>query len=307
MFQISIAMAKQVYECNWAPSRVTEEQLNNLVKTGALAKKDVIHWRVPGPENPPTPKDGEVVVFADHLGRGFSPPGSKNFRDVLANFQLRPQDIGPNSVTNICHFQVFCEVYLQEEPTVELFRDFFHLNRRTEFSDGPNTELGGMAVQKRKEVTFPHPKLHSHPKEWNQTWFYCMDTSPSDENPLPGYRPERLSNTHPFPQRLTARERANYAPQLSKLRAFMANGLTGVDLARCWISWSILPLSRRSGLMCEYTGSLKDAQRHIDIQLTDAEVTEAVKKILNEPEAVCAQTGLLPFCTFNKPPAVRII
>ena len=108
-----------------------------------------------------------------------------------------------------------------------------------------------MAVQKRKEVTFPHPKLHSHPKEWNQTWFYYMDTSPSDENPLPGYRPERLSNTHPFPQRLTARERANYAPQLSKLRAFMENGLTGVDLARCWITWSILPLSRRPGLMCE--------------------------------------------------------
>ena len=85
-------------------------------------------------------------MFADHLGRGFSPPGSKKFRDVLANFQLRPQDIGPNSVTNICHFQVLCEVYLQEEPSVELFRDFFHLSRRTKFSDGPNTELGGMAV-----------------------------------------------------------------------------------------------------------------------------------------------------------------
>ena len=67
MFQIFITMAKQVYECNWAPSRVTEEQLNNYVKTGALAKKDVIHWRVPGPENAPIPKDGEVVVFADHL------------------------------------------------------------------------------------------------------------------------------------------------------------------------------------------------------------------------------------------------
>ncbi|SPT17109.1 unnamed protein product [Triticum aestivum] len=160
-----------------------------------------------------------------------------------------------------------------------------------------------MAVQKRKEATFPHPKLHSHPKEWNQTWFYCKDTSPPDEKPLPGYRPEWLSNTHPFPQRLTAKERANYAPQLSKLRAFMANGLTGVDLARCWISWSILPLSWRFGLMCEYTGNLKDARRHIDIQLTDAEVTEAVKKMLNEPEAICAQTGLLPFYTFNKPPA----
>ena len=43
MFQIFLVMAKQVYECNWAPSRVTEEQLNNLVKTGTLAKKDVIH------------------------------------------------------------------------------------------------------------------------------------------------------------------------------------------------------------------------------------------------------------------------
>ena len=79
-------MAKQVYEYNWVPSWVTEEQLNNLAKTGALAKKDVIHWRVPGPENPPTPKDGEIVVFADHLSRGFSPPGLKFFRDVLANF-----------------------------------------------------------------------------------------------------------------------------------------------------------------------------------------------------------------------------
>ena len=44
----------------------------------------------------------------------------------------------------------------------------------------------------------------------------------------------------------------------------------------------MLPLSRRSGLMCEYTGELEDSQRHINIQLTDEEVTESVKKILNE-------------------------
>src|SRR3954467_15594291 len=83
----------------------------------------------------------------------------------------------------------------------------------------------------------------------------------------------------------------------------MANGLTGVDLARCWISWSILPLSQRSGLMCEYMGSFDDPLRHVNIHLTDEEVTEAVKKILNEPEHVCAHTGLLPFCATNKPPA----
>ena len=69
----------------------------------------------------------------------------------------------------------------------------------------------------------------------------------------------------------------------------------------------MLPLSRRPDLMREYTGSLTDPQRHINIQLTEAEITKAVKKILNEPEVVCSQTGLSPFCTFNKPPAVRII
>ena len=139
------------------------------------------------------------------------------------------------------------------------------MNHRTEFTDGPNTELGGVSIQKRKDVSFPHAKHHSHPKDWNQTWFYCRDTSPPDENPLPGYRAHRLTNTHPFPQRLTAKERSKYAPQLSKLRAFVANGLIGVDLVRCWVSWSIMTLSQRPDLMCEYTGDLNDPQRHIDI------------------------------------------
>ena len=128
-----------------------------------------------------------MVVFADHLDRGFTPPGSKFFCDVLASFQLHPQDIGPNSVSNICKFQLFCEAYLQEEPTVELFKDYFYLNRHTEFTNGPNIELGGVSIQKRKDVSFPHAKHHSHPKDWNQTSFYCRDTSPPDENPLPGY------------------------------------------------------------------------------------------------------------------------
>ena len=127
-------MTKQFSACNWVPSRITETQLNGYVLTGALAKKSVLHWRVPGPECPPEPQDGEVIVFMQHLDRGFSPPGSKFFRDVLASFQLHPRDIGPNSLSNICNFQVFCEVYLQEEPSVELFRDFFHLNRHPDLN-----------------------------------------------------------------------------------------------------------------------------------------------------------------------------
>ena len=143
-------MTKTVSACNWVVSRVTEEDLNEYVQTGVLAKKDVIHWRVPGNETHPEPKDGEVIVFTDHLLWGFSPLGSKFFCDVLHFFKLHPQDIGPNSVSNIYNFQVFCEVYLQQEPTVELFREFYYLNRQTEFTDGPGLELGGISIQMRK-------------------------------------------------------------------------------------------------------------------------------------------------------------
>ena len=118
--------------CNWVPSTVTEDTLKQFVTIGFLPEKNVMSYCAPDPdEERPQPKDGEIIIFTDHMNRGFSPPGSKFFRDVLHFFKLSPQDIGPNSISNICNFQVLCEVYLQEEPTVELFREYFYLNRQT--------------------------------------------------------------------------------------------------------------------------------------------------------------------------------
>ena len=72
-------------------SNVTDDTLDDFVKTGYLPKKEVMSYRVPDPsEERPQPKDGEVVVFADHMSQGFAPPGSKFFRDVLHFFDLRP-------------------------------------------------------------------------------------------------------------------------------------------------------------------------------------------------------------------------
>ena len=116
-----------------------------------------MHYCAPKPgEKKPNPKDDEVIVFSDHMNRGFSPPGSKFFRDVLHFFQLHPQDIRPNSVSNICNFQVFCEVYLQEEPSLELFREFFYLNRQNKFTNGPSLDLGAVSIQSRRDSTFPY-------------------------------------------------------------------------------------------------------------------------------------------------------
>ena len=94
-------MTKTVTSCDWVPSIVTEAMLEDYVKIGFLPAEDVIHWRAPNPEEAkPQPQASEVIVFTDHMNRGFSLPGSKFFRDVLHFMQLHPQDIGPNSICN---------------------------------------------------------------------------------------------------------------------------------------------------------------------------------------------------------------
>lgn len=160
--------------CNWVQSTVTKSKLPEFVKSGHLPKKEVMFYHAPDPsEEKPQPKEGEVIVFTDHMSRGFAPPGSKFFRDVLHFFDLGPQDIGPNSMSNICNFQVFCKVYLGEEPNLLLFRELFYLNRQNERANGPSLELSGISIQRRRDCLFPYAELPRNPKDWNQTWFYC--------------------------------------------------------------------------------------------------------------------------------------
>lgn len=141
--------------CNWMRSNVTDDTLADFVKTGYLPKKEVMSYRAPDPsEERPQPREGEVVIFANHMSRGFAPPGSKFFRDVLNFFDLRPQDIGPNSVSNICNFQVFCEVYLGEEPSLLLFRELFYLNRQNECANGPSLEPCGIPFNDGEIASF---------------------------------------------------------------------------------------------------------------------------------------------------------
>ena len=146
----------------------------------------------------------------------------------------------------------------------------------------------------RKEATFPAATLPSHPKDWNQTWFYYQDTSPEGENSLLGYRASRLSNRHPLPYRISTAEWKKYMWIFSQIRALMANGLTGIDLVRCWVAWRVFPLSRRSGLMCEYTSELKDPQHHCHIELINEDINNMTKSLLNESLEDCSKVRLNP-------------
>ena len=112
--------------CNWVPSIVTESKLSEFVKSGHLPKKDVMSYRAPDPsEEKPQPKEGEVIIFSDHMCRGFAPPGSKFFRDVLHFFDLRPQDIRPNSMSNICNFKSSAKYTSKRSPASTSLENIF--------------------------------------------------------------------------------------------------------------------------------------------------------------------------------------
>lgn len=155
-------------EVNWTKTSMLL-MMTNLVNAGLLPAQAEIEWRLPAEETHPQPGQNDIIIFADHLHMGFRPPGSKFFCDILHHFNIRPQDLGPNSIMNLCQFQVFCEVYLQMEPTISFFQEFFYLNHQTEHKNGPSIELGGVTIQRRKTSAFPKVALAIHPKGWHRT------------------------------------------------------------------------------------------------------------------------------------------
>ena len=218
-------------QVNWTKSTVTTLMLQEYVNCGELPPKDEIQWRAAGEEIRPSPKEGEVVVFLDHVQRGLRPQGSLFFRRVLKYYGLRPQDIAPNSMLNISNYVVFCEDYLQMAPSLELFLEFFYCNPSRKDQVLP---YGGVAIQRRRECDFPALLLASHPKGWQNTYFYYQDTSPeSDDARYPAFRNSGLTYDAKMNSYADDAERVKLKPILRRARALLAHGLKGTDLVKC--------------------------------------------------------------------------
>ena len=56
--------------------------------------------------------------------------------------------------------------------------------------------------------------------------------------------------------------------------------------------------------MCQYSGKLDDPQRFTKEKLSESEVIESAKKMLNVTLADCSKVGLAPYYKKNKLPAV---
>ena len=87
-------------------------------------------------------------------------------------------------------------------------------------------------------------------------------------------------------------------------KALLAHGLRGTDLVKCWIGWSIQPLSIRTRLFHQFTGETNDDMRYTEHIMNDDQLVKAAKKLLGENKTAIAKTGLAPFYVKNTPPVV---
>ena len=121
---------------------------------------------------------------------------------------------------------------------------------------------------------------------------------------MQGYRPGRLDSKFTLPDKLTVAERKRLFPSIRRINALLGNGLTGVDLTHCWISWRVIPLSRRSKLMYEYDGGPDDSLCHSPVELTEEDIVSMSTLLVNGKYEDCSIVGLSPFCKINPAPEV---
>ena len=163
---------------------------------------------------------------------------------------------------------------------------------------------GAVSFQHRKNIVYPAVPLASHPKMWQKTFFYCKDTSPAGEKPLPGYRSEHLVFDEKMRSFADPVARENLVPLIKRVNALIVHGLTGIDLTKCWVRWHIQPLSIRNRLMCEYSGSSTDPMRYSAKVPTDPELIKMIRLLLNTSKKSILEVGLDPFSSQNPAPAV---
>ena len=104
----------------------------------------------PEKENPPNLNRGRLSFLQIFCIGVSDRPGQKipSSTSLISGHRIS----APTQSQILCLFQVFCKVYLQIEPTINLFEEFFYINRQIEFADGHSLELSGVSIQRRRAV-----------------------------------------------------------------------------------------------------------------------------------------------------------
>jgi hypothetical protein len=287
--------------CNWEGSWVTEETLADLAEAGFLPPKEDGVWRAPGDEIEPRPKPNELVMFVEHVERGFTPPGSPFFRNLLQRLGLRLHDIGPNSMLQVSNFHVLCEDYLGIAPNIDLWLASFTCNSQLVSKGGAYVQVGAISLQRHRNSCLPKLALANRPRAWQKSFFYCQDTSPEGETRLPSWSNTLFVPTEALKSKPRDSSMSFINESLIKIRALIGHGLTGLDLLSCWTKWRIQPVSPRQRSFLECTGTSADVDRIKASDWRPEDWVEFVTRVTEEKDISFDKVGLAPFSVNNKP------
>lgn len=164
---------------DWIRSTIEREDLEDLAEAGLIANGA---WRLPGNETEPRPREGECVLLATHVDRGFSLPPHPFFRGFLNFFRAQLHHFSPNTITYLTAFVSMCENFLGCRPHWGLFKHIFACRSQSVKKANPSDEkthviqmCGGLGIQTRKQSTFPPMTLPDSVRGYQSTWFYCKD------------------------------------------------------------------------------------------------------------------------------------
>ena len=166
---------------DWIRSTITETDLNDLANEGLIPHGSA---RLPGTEWQPQPQEGECVLLATHVDRGFYLPPNLFFRGFLNFFGAQLHHFTPNSIVYLAAFISLCENFLGFRPHWGLFKHIFNCRSQTVKKANPSDErtqviqmCGGLGIQTRGKSSFPAMILPDSVRGWQSTWFYCKDQS----------------------------------------------------------------------------------------------------------------------------------
>ena len=99
-----------------------EDDMDDLVEGGLIPHGS---WRLPEGETEPQPQEGECVLLATHVDRGFSLPPHPFFWAFFNFFGAQLHHFSPNTIIYLAAFVSMCENFLGCRPDWGLFKHIF--------------------------------------------------------------------------------------------------------------------------------------------------------------------------------------
>ena len=98
---------------DWIHSTITQKDLDDLANERLIEHGAA---RLPGAKWQPQPQEGECILLATHVDRGFSLPPNLFFRGFLNFFGAQLHHFTPNSIAYLAAFVSLCENFLGCRP-----------------------------------------------------------------------------------------------------------------------------------------------------------------------------------------------